>query len=194
MPRPLSIALIATLCFTFTATADDKAKPSPVAKRILDKAVAEVKKNQDDLAKANAKPLAEAKKALEDQSKKLIEEGKADEATAMLGQVKTLEADVMRIANASENLLMERLAGKWTVLESKVHYRFEKNGQAFCCHNADGAVKFRGTARPTSDEQVAIAWETGDKDEVQLASDDIAVLRSTQRTGRRVNHVLERAK
>jgi hypothetical protein len=99
MPRPLLIGLIA-----FFASANlygqEAKKPSPAVTRILDEAVRAVKKNRVDFDKANQKPLGDARKALEELSTKLIKDGKADEAGAVLKQVGTLEADVMRMANA----------------------------------------------------------------------------------------------
>jgi hypothetical protein len=99
MPRLFLLALIPFL-FSATLYGQEAKKPSPAVKRILDEAVRAVKKNRVDFDKANQKPLGEARKALEDLSKKLIEDGKAEEATAVLRQVGNLEADVMRMANA----------------------------------------------------------------------------------------------
>jgi len=46
-------------------------------------------------------PLSDAKAELQELAKALIQAGKEDEATAVLAQVKTLEADVMRMAISS---------------------------------------------------------------------------------------------
>jgi len=124
MPRPLLIALIA-----FVASANlygQEPKPSPAVKRILEDTARKVRTNRQAFDKANEKPLAEARKALEELSTKLIKDGKAEEAAAVLKQVGTLEMDVMRIANAPAPMpvggggvgpqkpLLERLEGKWT--------------------------------------------------------------------------------
>lgn len=124
MPRPL-ILLIAFSLFSATVYGQDAKKPSPVVKRVLDEAVREVKKNGQEFDKANQKPLGDAKKKLQDEVTKLVESGKTDDASAVLAQVKTLEADVMKMANAPapvgggggrvqpQKPLMERLEGKW---------------------------------------------------------------------------------
>jgi len=95
------IPLIAVFAMPLTVQAEES-KPSPAAKRILDKAAGEVKKNRRAFDKANEKPLDEARKALEKLSTELIKDGKAEEATAILKLVGTLEGDVMRLANTPE--------------------------------------------------------------------------------------------
>jgi hypothetical protein len=98
MSRPLFIALVAVL-----ASANlngQEAKPSPKVKAVLDDTARKVRANLQGFNKANEKPLAEARKELEAWAKKLIEDGKPDEAGAVLKHVKTLDADVMRMANA----------------------------------------------------------------------------------------------
>lgn len=100
MPRSLSIALIASLCFTLTARADDK--PSPAVKRILDKAVAEVKKNLAEFAKENEKPLGDARGELQGLFQKLVDGGKSEDAQAVVKQIETLQADVLRMASGGQ--------------------------------------------------------------------------------------------
>jgi hypothetical protein len=70
MPRPIPIALIAILCLASNALAIDKA---PAAmKRIVDKAVADVKKNRQDFEQANQAPLNDAKEELQALAQSLI--------------------------------------------------------------------------------------------------------------------------
>lgn len=106
MPRPLILFLSLSL-FSATLYGQEAKKPSPAVKRVLDKAVTEVKKNRQDFDKANQKPLRDAKEELQDLVKKLVEDGKTDEATAVLAHVKTLETDVMKMAKAPEPLPIE---------------------------------------------------------------------------------------
>lgn len=100
MNRSLSIALIASLCLVFTARANDKARALPAVKKIFDKAVVAVKKNRDDFAKANETPLNEARMGLQEVLTKLVDEKKDNDAKAVLDQISTLEADVLKTANA----------------------------------------------------------------------------------------------
>lgn len=184
IPRPLSIALIATLCFSFTVRAEDK--PSPAVKRILDKAVGKVRANRTDFDKANKKPLDEARAELQELAKTLVDDGKADEATTVLAQVKTLDGDVMRIANAPapvaggggrvppQKPLLERMAGEW-----------RRDGRESIVLRADGtankkwpdtaAAPVKLTAR--SSEVAELTFPDGYAWQLRMAGDDvIAVL------------------
>lgn len=158
MSRPLSIALIVTFCLALTARGEDK--PSPAVKRILDKAVAEVKKNRQEFAKANQKPLDEARQELQDLSTKLIKDGKAEEATAVLRQVGTLEDDVMKMANAPapgvgravpRKPLLERMVGNWTHPNEPTIFQIEPNGDTRQILKADGKVIRQGQMRVMAD-------------------------------------------
>lgn len=62
MPRPLPAALIATLCLVLNALAIDKT-PGAI-KRIVEKAVTELKKNHQHFDQANHVPLTDARDAL----------------------------------------------------------------------------------------------------------------------------------
>jgi hypothetical protein len=75
MPRPLILLIAFSLC-SATVHGQEAKKPSPAVKRVLDKAVAEVKKNRQEFDKANAKPLGDARVELQDWSTKLIKDGK----------------------------------------------------------------------------------------------------------------------
>jgi len=191
MPRPLLIALIA-----FVATANlygqEAKKPSPAVTRILDEAVRAVKRNRVEFDKANQKPLGEARKALEELSTKLIKDGKADEAGAVLKQVGTLEADVMRMASAPAPMaggggvvpqkpLLERLAGKWThpTMES---VRVLKGDGSFEQYNG-GKVSMRGTWSKVGDNCVEISRENGSRITVWLIDDRTVAVQFFSATG-----------
>lgn len=84
MPRPLSIALVATVCFTLTARAEDPdPKKIPGVKQVLEKAEAEVRRNRKAYDDANAKTFLEAEKALREEVEKLSKAGKLEEAVAV---------------------------------------------------------------------------------------------------------------
>lgn len=84
MNRPLSIALVASLCFAFAVRADE-ADPTNLAavKRALDKADADVAKNRKAFEEANKKAFAEAEKALKAEADRLSKSGKPEEAVAV---------------------------------------------------------------------------------------------------------------
>jgi hypothetical protein len=173
MPRSLSIAIIAGLCFTLPARADDK--PSPAVKRILDKTVAEVKKNRQEFDKANAKPLGDARVELQDLSTKLIKDGKTVDATAVLKQIENLEADVMRMAKAPAPIQSNR---------GVVDDRQAVVRQALCASNwmhnktwlysftPDGRYALQGTPRngtyavSEDGRYVVLLWNNEDRVEV----------------------------
>lgn len=152
MARPL-ILLLAVL-LSATVHGQEAKKPSPAVTRILDEAVRAVKRNRVDFDKANQKPLGEARKALDELSTKLIKDGKADEAAAVLRQVGTLEADVMRMANApapvagggavAQRPLLERMAGKWMHPNHPTYYTIEPNGMIREMFKSDGRVHGEG--------------------------------------------------
>lgn len=164
MPRLLTIALITSLCLTCTARAEDK--PLPATKLILEKAVREVRKNRQAFDKANEKPLGTARQELQDLSTKLIKDGKTAEAQAVLRQVDTLDADVLKSANAPppvaggvvpQKPLLERLEGKWTHPNSTGLVAFEKNGKTTTFWKS-GSVNADGTARLLSEEEVEVRF------------------------------------
>lgn len=122
MPRLLSVTLLAVLLSATLSLADET--PSPAVRRILDEASAEVKKNRQVFDKANEKPIAEAREQLQELAKTLVDEGKAEEATAVLKQISTLEKEVLGKADTppsgtgknkptAQKALLERMAGKW---------------------------------------------------------------------------------
>jgi hypothetical protein len=193
MPRPLSIALLAILFLAKPSLADEKAKPSPAVKKILDEAVGDVKKNRQAFDKANEKPIAEARDKLQELAKKLIEEGKTDEVTAVLGQVKTLEADVMKMANASngggkavlQKSLLDRLAGRWNRSNDQSYWVIERDGTAGCrnlqshkpCHQ-DSKV------RVIDEETGEIAWPNGWRWQIRMAGNDVLAIHETGPDGK----------
>ena len=150
MPCLLRIALIAFLAIPMTATADEL-KPSPQVKRILDKAAVEVKKNRQEFDKANEKPLGEARKALEELSTKLIKDGKAEEATAVLKQVGTLETDVLRMANSPAIVALgggARVAPNAQLIAYLCKQKWKHGGFSFrYSFNADGSYVLEGSSR-----------------------------------------------
>ena len=184
MPRPLLIALVA-----FVASANlfgqEAKKPSPAVTRILEEAVRAVKKNRVEFDKANQKPLGEARKALEELSTKLIKDGKADEAGAVLKQVGTLEVDVMRLANAPAPMaggavpqrpLLERMAGRWTHPNSTGLLAFEENGKVTSFWKS-GAVNTDGTARPLSEDEVEVRYSNQSLHRYRMIDADLIVER-----------------
>jgi hypothetical protein len=185
MPRPLSIAIIASLWFTSVVMADDK--PSPTVKRILDKAVGEVKKNLADFSKKSEKPLGDARLELQELSKKLIEDGKTVDATAVLKQIETLEADVMRMAKAPEHSggggkpapqkpLLERMAGRWSHGSHDHAFFIEPNGNITEVVKRNGQVNSRGRAVNISDDVVEVRLENGYKSQMGLVGDKILAM------------------
>lgn len=187
VPRPLSIALLALFCLAFTARAEEK--PSPAVKRILDKAVGEVKKNRERFTKANEKPLNEARGQLQELSTKLIKDGKADEATAVLAQVKTLESDVMKMANAPEHLpggggrplsqkpLLERLEGKWRRAKDEVV--IQRDGVIWQSNGDQAQIRL------VSPEIAEVQWASGWKWHCRMVDDEMAVAMEWDPKGKR---------
>jgi hypothetical protein len=202
MTRPLSIAIIVSLLFTSVVMADDKL--SPVVKKILDKAVVEVKKNRQEFDKANEKPISEARQELQDLSTKLIKDGKTDEATAVLGQVKTLEADVMKMANASngggkavlQKPLLERMAGRWSRLGEGYFYHLHADGTAETVDQSTNRVTNRVRMAVVSAEVAEAVWPNGYRDRFVLAGDDLIAVMNWNPRGKRdgAGFVLERIK
>lgn len=82
------------------ASGGERPALKPPVKTILEKAVREVRKNQEAFDKANHKPLGSARDALETLAKQQNTEGKTKEAIATLQQIETLERDVLKMANA----------------------------------------------------------------------------------------------
>lgn len=192
----IGFILLAFSLFSATAYGQEAKKPSPAAKKILDEAVGEVKKNLKAFDKANEKPIAEARDKFQELAKKLIEDGKTDEATAVLGQVKTLEADVMKMANAPapvggggkpapQKPLLERLAGKWDRSNDQSYWVIERDGTAGCrnlqshkpCHQ-DSKV------RVIDEETGEIAWPNGWRWQIRMAGNDVLAIHETGPDGK----------
>lgn len=191
MPRPL-ILLLAILFLAKPSLADEKAKPSPVAKKILDEAVGEVKKNLKAFEKANEKPIAEARDKFQELAKKLIGDGKTDEATAVLGQVKTLEADVMKMAKAPEpsggggkpapqKPLLERMVGKWRRIDPQQEYFVAADGM-IRAQNGDA-----GKLTSTSPESAEVVFRSGWKFQIIMVNDELACCLAWKPTGERTH-------
>lgn len=184
MPRPLILFLAFSLC-SATVHGQEAKKPSPAVKRVLDKAVAEVKKNRVDFDKANAKPLGEARKALDELSTKLIKDGKAEEATAVLRQVGTLEADVMRMANAPAPMvgggavpkkpLLERLAGRWAHPNDGSFYAIQPDGDIQKAKKGDGKVFRQGALQVLADGSAEVTMD-GTRIKIREAGSDTVAL------------------
>jgi len=198
MPRPLLTALVAFVAIPLMARADEP-KPSPAVKRILEDAARKVRTNRQAFDKANEKPLAEARQELQDLSTKLIKDEKTDEAGAVLKQVKTLDADVMRMANAPmpvrgvggqagpQKPLLERMAGKWAHGVGGVSV--EQDG-SFTNQNGD-----KGRLKLVAPDMAEIIWGSGYKWHSRLVNDDLmAVVEWDANGNRTVGAVLDRVK
>jgi hypothetical protein len=198
LPRFVAlIALIASIAIPFTARADEP-KPSPRVKRILDKAASEVKKNRQEFDKANEKPLGEARKALEELSTKLIKDGKAEEATAVLKQVGTLEADVMRMANAPAPMVggggavpkkpvLEKMRGQW---QRPGVGKVVIDRDTLADHKGDG-----GRLTPSSENSAEVVLGSNWRWQLHLVGDDMVAVREWNAEGRQTGGiVLERIK
>lgn len=144
--------------------------PSPAVERILDKAVTEVKKNRQAFDEANQKPLGDARVELQDLSTKLISDGKTVDATAVLKQIETLEAEVMKMAKAPapvpaprpipEKPLLVRMAGKWTQNGHVDHYEFRPDSTARAINNQTGVVSTNGVIAVVGDT-ATVKWNNG---------------------------------
>ena len=189
MPRPLLIALVA-----FVATANlygQEPKPSPAVKRILEDTARKVRTNRQAFDKANEKPLAEARKALEELSTKLIKDGKAEDATVVLKQVKTLDADVMRMANAPapvaggagpQKPLFERMAGRWRSRDGKMACVIDENGNFADFWGDREEIKEKGKLKILGDGVAEVLLTNGWKIVIRPAGDDaLAMLAWTER-------------
>jgi hypothetical protein len=184
VPCTFSVALIGCLLVPITAIAQDLPKPSPSVKRILDKAASDVEGNRQEFEKcndknrrafdeANKKPLTEARNELEELAKQLIDDGKTDEATAVLNQVKTLDADVLRIAKvpvsdegrgraALHKPLLQRMAGKWDNPNDSLVRTIDSKGRLVEIRKKDGGIQTQGQLQQQGDHlavaQLANGW------------------------------------
>jgi hypothetical protein len=173
----VAVASSATLC-------GQETKRAPAAmKRVIDKAVAEVRRNRQDFEKANQTPLEDARQELQDLAQNLIADGKTDEATAVLRQVKTLEADVLRIAKApeptaigagrgvSQKALVERLAGTW-VHPNRAEKRIFNTDGTFTQLRSDGGVEAGPQLFGSDGEKATCHFPTQFRFEAWLIDDD----------------------
>lgn len=197
MNRPLFIALVAGVCFAITANADNKLPPA--VKPILDKAVRDVKKNRDEFVKANKEPLRVARDALKELATKLIADGKSMEAQAVLKKVDTLDADVLKLADAPapapdpspapQKPLLERLAGRWYRPNDAINYWvIDGGGNAGCRKGADN-IPCHADAKAivVDDETAEIAWPTGIKWRIKMAGNDVLAVDETGLDGKSVS-------
>lgn len=184
------VLVVAVICPAVLA----EEKPSPALKRILDKAVGSVRANRTEFDKASEKPLSEARQELQDLSTKLIKDGKTDEATAVLAHVKTLETDVMKMANAPApsagrpvptKPLLERMAGKWDTKASTIHMRVYANGSVEAVRNTDGGLHERASAKLISPEVVEVRWDSGFINHWRLAGEDTIAVYEWDAKGKR---------
>ena len=181
MPRPLIVFLVFSLCSANLYGQQAKA-PSPAVKRILDKAVADIKKNRKEFDEANQKPLGDARVELQDLSTKLIKEGKTVDAAAVLKQIEMLDVDVMKMANAPapvpgvggggvvppQKSLLDRLAGKW---------RRAGNNDVITI-NADGSLQMsngdQGRVVVTATEVAEVSLKSGWRLRFPMAQEQFA--------------------
>jgi len=169
MKRSLSFGLAGILCFALSASAADK--PTPAMKRILDKAILAVKKNREEFAKANEGPLQEARKDLQDLAKKLVGDGKADDAAVVLKQVGTLEADVLGKTNASEPKtkaalktpsLEDRLQGEWAKANNPHSFKIQGHTLLEFSENAPLQAHAKGKLEfPQGKEHAVVKLDNG---------------------------------
>ncbi|MGB8852695.1 MAG: hypothetical protein WCC69_03920 [Pirellulales bacterium] len=143
MNRVLSIGLAAVASFASHALADDK--PLPAVKRILDKATLQVKKNRDSFDKANEIPLAAARTELQDLAKQLMDQGKADEAGAVIKQSKTLQADALAANSVTARALKDRLQGEWA--KANHPHFFKIQGQTLLEFSENAPLKTNATGK-----------------------------------------------
>jgi hypothetical protein len=179
MTRPALIFLLAIACSS--TTFGQEAKTLPAVKRILDKATAEVKKNFQEFDTANQKPLGDARVELQDLSTKLIQDGKNVDARAVIKQIETLEADVLKRANAPapvpaarpvpEKPLLDRMAGKWFNPTRKETRVFGADG-SFTQLKSDGTVDGRPEAFVIQGGKGLMNGSTGYRFENWLVDDD----------------------
>lgn len=178
------------------------AKPSPAVKQILDKTVRDVKRNLQDFQKANKEPLSDARKDLQDLAKKLVDDRKEDEAKKVLEQIATLEADVMREANAPPMVIQppqkplgERLVGKWDRIGHIEYLKVQPDGQVALHRDDDDRVTVAGRFSLASPDIAEIAWDNGFQWQIRIAGDDaIAVFELAPKGGRRQGFALERVR
>lgn len=169
-----------------TRTTASPSKSSSAVRQILDKAISEVKKNREafkkavetsrkDYDKANEKPLGEAKRELQDLAKQLIEDGKTEEATAVLTQLKMLEADVMRMAGAGGEVeqkpLLERMEGEW-VNPNRVEKRLFSRDGKFTQLRANRTVEVGPIPARENGRKIACVLRDGIRFEAWLIDDD----------------------
>lgn len=126
MPR-LLVLLLAFSFFSATLYGQE-AKPSSAVKPIVEKAVAEVKRNRQEFDKANEKPLGDAREELQGLFQKLVDGGKSEEAQAVVKQMETLQADVLRMASGGEKPTLKPAVK--TILEKALR-EVRKNRDAF---------------------------------------------------------------
>ncbi len=178
MPR---FVLVALLAIPLMARADEP-KPSPAVKRILEDTARKVRTNRQAFEKANEKPLADARQELHELVAKLNKDGKTKEAIDTLKQVETLDADVMRMANAPmpagggagagpQKPLLERAAGKWTHPNYKYTFVVERTGE-MAEITKTGEVKYTGRLKALSDETAEAMMSHGYKVQVTPAGND----------------------
>lgn len=162
--------------------AEEPTKPSPAVKRILDEAAREVRANTLAFHKANQKPLGNARRELQELSTKLIQDGKTAEAQAVLKQVETLEADVVRMASSPlpaagraglRPSLLSALEGKWDLHEGKAeHLILTRDGRATLHRNSDGSVFVTGALTQASSDIAEIRWDNGFRWQIRMANGD----------------------
>lgn len=181
-----------------------QATPSPAVRRILEKAVTEVKENRQVFDKSNEKPLGDALADLTELSMNLIQQGKNVDATAVLKQIETLDADVMKMANAPEPVpaprpapqkpLLERMAGKWTHPNSGHIYYFAADGLFRENRKNDGGVHSQGRLVLVSPDVAEVALSNNHRLQVRLAGPDMLAVLVWGPAGKPVNQgiVLER--
>lgn len=192
------VIAVAILFLVKPSLADDK--PSPAVKRILDEASAEVKKNRQAFDKANEKPIAEAREQLQELAKKLVDEGKPEEATGVLKQISTLEKEVLGKADtppsgtgknkpAPQKALLERMAGKWRRAADNFVFVIGPDGVVQISNGDQGKLVV------ASPEAAEVALKSGYRLRLLMAHEDVVCSLEWEPRGRQTpGFVLERIK
>jgi len=175
---------------------------SPAVKRIIDDAARTVKRNRTEFDKANQKPLDDARKQLEELSTKLIKDGKTDEAAIALRQIKTLEADVMRVANAppvaagavAQKPLLERLAGKWDRPDTDESFLIESASSIWSISKSKG-IRTQMKLISVDQQKCDLQYHSGWRLSLRPAGEDaVAVFEWSPKGERKKGFALERMK
>jgi hypothetical protein len=191
--------LAALMAANITAAEPDP-KKIPAVKKVLDDAAKGIKANQKACDEANETQLAKARDELREIAKKMLDDGKTDEATAVLNQVKTLDKEILGAANspakgevgkkpAQQKPFLERMAGKWKRGRDNFVFVMSPDGNTQISNGDQGKLVL---ADP---ETADLALKSGWKLRFFLAQADIACALEWDPQGRQTQgFVLERIK